>query len=123
MNIDDDGNVAYAYFLVDEEITGMVWLYNHANCAPNPWNAPADREKPATNIEGYFTEEPFVPIQDESEVQLIWKVRDGYQEAAIYIRKLLHAIVADELDPGWCRIATQDSRVALALVVKEPKPS
>lgn len=114
MDIDDDGNVAYAFFLVDETITGRVRLYNHPNFAPNPWDAPTDREKPPTNIESYYTDEPFQPIQDESEVQLIWNVRDGYREATIYIRRLLHAVVADELDPGWCRIATQDSIVARA---------
>ena len=119
VEVEDDDNVAYAYFYSGERATGFVWLYDHLNCSPNPWNAAVDRSKPATNIEGYFAAEPFLPIQDANEVEVLWRMRDGFCEAAIYIRGYLHAVVADELRPGWSRLATQDSPIAGVLFPTE----
>ena len=39
--IEDDGRVAYAYLLHDDEIVGDVWLYNHGPAPAEPeWRSP-----------------------------------------------------------------------------------
>ena len=115
IDVDDDNNVAYAYFLKNGEITGYVWLYNHKNWTPNPWNAPTDRNGSPTNIEGYFNDDGFRPIESQDEVEVLWDMHYGFVHAAVYVRGSLLGIVADQLMPGWSRLATRDSPVAIPL--------
>ena len=114
VEIHDDGNVAYAYFHRDGEITGATWLYNRPDGVKNPWDGPIVRGSTPTNVEGYFNDDGFRPIESEDEVEIRWGAYDGVLNVFVYVRGTLLGIVADELNPypGWSRLATRDSPVA-----------
>jgi hypothetical protein len=116
VDVEDDGNVAYAYFMKDGETTGHVWLYNHPDGVPNPWNSPLERGSIPTNVEGYFDAEGFQPIESEDEVEVMWGTYGGYVSAGVYLRRKILGIVADDLKPGWSRLATKGSPVAQPLL-------
>jgi hypothetical protein len=116
--IEDDGEVAFAYFRKrSREITGFVWLYNRAR-------APEDliersNSSPPLNPSGFVSTLPFVLPSDDSEFEVHWLQHRGVWQAAIYIRNRIHAIVGDGDVPGWCILASRDGPIARILELPE----
>lgn len=73
VRIEDDGRVAYAYFLSPEnKIVGDVWLYNRCRAPLVPeWN---DKERaPFANLSDYAHQSPLVlPPNDKTDVGVRW---------------------------------------------------
>jgi len=99
VSVVDDGRVAYAYFVRDEKILGWVWLYNRGT---EQGREPPFRGAPPRNAPEFIDEGSFEPPTDENQFEACWLVREGRLEAALYIRRKLHAVVGEGDKPGWC---------------------
>lgn len=113
--VEDDGVVAYAYYVVEEELVGSVWLYNHGE--PPTENQDEDRLAhglPPRNTSKY-TKAVFTPLADEEEVDVEFRQDGKLREAVIMIRGQVHAILAEDEDPGRCVLATSVGPLAQPL--------
>jgi hypothetical protein len=117
--VEDDDTVAYGYICSQEEITGVVWLYNvdepTSRVVPDRSSddlAPLADTNTAKNPQ-------FAPIRNTEEISCVWSTResDGANVCNIFIRGSLHAILIDGENPGRCVLATQDDRVARRLTL------
>jgi hypothetical protein len=111
---DDDGRVAYAYFLnYERKIVGDVWVYNRCETPAEPEWTEKDRA-PFVNSAGYVaSHKHFEPVADGSDVKVNWQRGDeGQLIACIFIRKQLAAILAAGQQPGWSTLAAKDGPLA-----------
>ena len=112
--IDDDGRVAYAYFLdPDGVITGDVWLYNRCETPETPeWTTPDNM--PFANPAGYVKRhENFEPVDHIAGFSVEWDVGEhGRPIAFVFIRDELWAALEDRAKPGWCIMAAKDGPLA-----------
>jgi hypothetical protein len=115
---DDDGRVAYAYLLKQDEIVSDVWLYNHCSAPKVPeWS---DRSKaPFANPEEFAKNDRFRPVRAADDVALVW-VRNKRELAAVevWVRGELHARLVSGVKPGWCRLALKDGPLAKVLAAR-----
>lgn len=111
LRIEDDGVVAYAYCWKDNQISGLVWLYNHGSAPTEP----RERGLPQPNFAGFAVETPFEPIKSDEDVNVEWDYKE--KRFLISIRGKLHAVLADGAFPGWCVLAENPSSLARQLVV------
>jgi hypothetical protein len=111
--LEDDGRVAYAYLLENEEIVGDVWLYNvHEAPEAIDWN---DRSAmPFANPTRYCAEERLPRITERSAVSCAWS-------------KLGVDVAVDGIDvahlecgskPGWSKLAAEAGPLAKPLADK-----
>jgi hypothetical protein len=114
--IEDNGVVCYAYYLVDNRVSGMVWLYNRNPIEINEWSETDRREKlTPLNLSAYVSQARFELPSGPADFSVMWGFRDQVRESAIYIRGTLHAVVGIADHPGWCRLAIRDGPLARAL--------
>ena len=92
--LEDDGEVAYGYLLLDGEIVSHVWLYNNDDAAAR-----------------------FIPIVDGDDVSFVWAYGESGVPVSVefWIRGRLHARVAPNSNPGWCVLALEDGPLARKL--------
>lgn len=110
--IEDNGRVAYAYLLWDEEIIGDVWLYNQA---ATPLIFDTTNEIPFLNSAD-FVRKNIAPITADGEVQIIWFLTQGdMADATIYVRDELVAGIKNGLNPGWSAMVNMDGPLAKVL--------
>jgi hypothetical protein len=115
--IDDDGRVCYGYIREPEGRTrfvGDVWIYNRLPAPKDPeW--PDFRKAPFLNPQAYVVEAPpyALPTTDD-DLDVLFS-NDG-SRAAIYISRILAAVVAIGEKPGWSAMAKRDGPVAKTLV-------
>lgn len=118
---EDDGRVAYAYLLDPiGEIVSDVWLYNRGGTPAEPeWQRP--ELAPYANPAGYcVAHDDFRPVDDIKEVDVEWgSADDGTVKADVYLRDELFAIVAEGVEPGWCRFALKDGPLANVMPAAE----
>lgn len=111
---DDDGRVAYAYFLDNKrKVVGDVWIYNRCEAAAEPeWTVP--NLAPFANPMGYAaSHENFSPTADISDIRVDWEYDCGGRLVAfIYIRNSLAAALAGGARPGWSALAAKDGPIA-----------
>lgn len=111
---EDDGRVAYAYLLDDEEeIIADVWLYNRCAAPAAPeWRDPS--LMPFANPRGFASEEAFAPVENESEVHFRWtRHADGSVAALdVLIRGEVFGRLTARSKPGWARLAIKDGPLA-----------
>ncbi len=108
--IDDDGRVAYAYLLENKEIVGDVWLYNR-ELAPDA----VDWEEgylPYINPSAFIKTDIVDAVQNETEVNLIWAVKNDMMEVKIFIREVLFACVKPGDFPGFSTMVIKDGPLA-----------
>ncbi len=119
---EDDGAVAYAYYLLGGQIQGFVWLYNRgAAPEPPPWTLPdANERMPFPNAAGFARPESFEPVSDEAELSVVWTDRDGVPEAAAVRAGSTSRRGGRGDQPGWCALAAKDGPLALSL---DPPPA
>ncbi len=117
--VEDDGCVAYAYFLVDEKITGLVWLYNSANEQGRTWEESREQGLPPRMPDDNVKDPTFAPIASESELEATWVTYLDRREVGIYIRGKVHAAVGEGDYPGSCLNAIADSPMANAWVAED----
>ena len=112
--IDDDGRHCYAYLKIGEKIVSTVWLYNVEPAPEVPeWTLPNARDLlPFLNPVGYAKAETFLPLQDESEIEIYFGEREGLPQCAIHLRGQYHALLEEGANPGWSRLAEMDSPMA-----------
>ena len=113
LKIEDDGRVAYAYLLEDDNIVGDVWLYNQQEAPETSfWRA---EDMPFLNPKEYLAKDATIkPIQQESEIRTEWTESkdDGLIEVGIYIRDKFVAAVAVGSKPGWSVLVAKDGPLA-----------
>lgn len=111
VRIEDDGRVAYAYFLEWDEVNGDVWLYNVAEIPTDSnW---AKQQMPYLNTAEYIAEN-IAPIKDESEIRCEWnETKDGIIEVDILIRGKFIAQLTAGAKPGWSTVVKKDGPLAL----------
>ncbi len=114
---DDNGMVAYAYFVEDQQIVGDVWLYNRCAAPKEPEWRSAERA-PFANAAQYVAQVPFAPPSFAGEIEVRWSGggRAGNVRAQVFIRGVLHATLARNERPGACRLAAKDGPLARVLV-------
>jgi hypothetical protein len=115
--IEDDGRVAYAYFLSPEdEIIGDVWLYNRCRAPLNPeW---ADKAKaPFANPLAFAHSSFGVELPEkESDFDIHWSRSEMNTPVAdVYLRKVLIARLCAGAKPGWSIAAKKDGPLAKVL--------
>jgi hypothetical protein len=115
---EQDGRVAYAYLLEQEEFISDVWLYNVDYTPQKPeWK---DRlcEMPFRNSIQYVSSPVFKPVIDSNEVHVNWiENNDGNIILNIFVRGELMGILHKGCKPGWSKIASLDSPIAKAIKV------
>lgn len=114
VRIEDDGVVAYAYCWKNNDIVGLVWLYNHG-LAPAP-DHPRGKGLPQPNFVGFAKNEPFTPLKSEDELEVDWDLDE--KRFLISIRGELHAIVGEGTFPGWCVLAENPNSLACKLTLE-----
>jgi len=114
---EDDGRVAYAYLLKDEEIVADVWLYNRGEPPAEPeWRNPD--KAPFANPKGYASIYKDEPISDESDVDFTWVHNQARLVAVeIKLKGKLYGRLTPGSKPGWSMLAIKDG--PLAKVMKD----
>ncbi|WP_146186662.1 hypothetical protein [Pedobacter sp. HMWF019] len=113
--IEDDGKVAYAYLLKENNVIGDVWLYNQAQ-TPLIANWTDKKELPFLNSKE-FIKQQIEPINDSYEIDLEWSVSNdlAVDKVLIYIRKELIAKLTPGSMPGWSAVVVKDGPLARVL--------
>lgn len=109
---EDNGRVAYAYLIKDDEVIADVWLYNYGRPPTVPeWH---DRNKmPFKNPLPYVEEAIFPPVKKEADIAVQWiESSQGTKIAQVIIRNEVHAYLRPGAKPGWSKLAVKDSPLA-----------
>lgn len=111
---DDNGRVAYAYLLENEDIISDVWLYNVCPTPDQPeWQ---DRRKmPFANSKEYAATAMVQRAKNESEILFEWQTDGTIRTCGIYLRGELLATLAAGHKPGHGAMAIKDGPLANAL--------
>lgn len=111
--IDDNGSVAYAYLLYDEDILSEVWLYNREPSPYKNWKDIKQEDLPPQNIEKYVTES-IIPISFEYSIEDNWDIdSEGMVQVNISINEKLVAILNERHKIGSSTMVTEDTPIAL----------
>lgn len=112
---DDNGRVAYAFLCYQEDIITDVWLYN---VLPAPDKVGLDAP-PHLNGKAHIKPDTFPRIQAASEVEFRWNTPGDIKTlyVDVYLRGELHARLKPDEQPGWCRLATEDTDLARVLTL------
>ena len=113
--IEDDGNVAYAYLLKDNDVIGDVWLYNQAI---TPAHTIWDKDNmPFLNSLDYLDISKMIsPILSIDEVYVLWTFPNDINIGAkIFIRDKLIAQLGQDDFPGWSTSVIKDGPLAKKL--------
>jgi hypothetical protein len=116
--VEDDGVVAYAYLLRDEEIVGDVWLYNQEETPVVPeWRQQPPPAPPFRNAEQYVGpgHASAHPIS-LTEIAVRWQGSDVDLKAEILLREHTFAILMPGARPGFSAWVIRDSPVARKLI-------
>ncbi len=109
--IEDDGRVAYAYLLKDEDIIADVWLYNH-ELAPAVANW-EESDVPFINATIFIKAEAYAnPIQNENELDFKWALANEIIVVSIYINGILIACLKPGDFPGFSTMVVKDGPLA-----------
>jgi len=115
--IEDNGRVAYAYLLENDEIIGDVWIYN---CDPTPnkpeWDIPS--KMPFLNSKTYVAENRIPNIEKESDWHVKWHCNGQVLERVELLclkENLLIAVLKPNSKPGWSYFAKKDGPLAKVL--------
>jgi hypothetical protein len=112
---DDNGRVAYLYFVTDKVVVGHVWVYNR--CAdPDPTEWTVRREEAPANLKEYIVEarRPERPVPMDA-LTVRWKYSGKRPRVLLYIDGSLVASLAEDERPGYCRYALKDGPCAKVL--------
>jgi hypothetical protein len=111
---EDNGRVGYAYILIDGEIKGDVWLYNHGAAPTLPeWENPelAPFKNPLE-----FAITFSAPPSRETDIAIKWERQsDASVKALVYIRGKLLGVLRVGAKPGWAKLAKKDGPLAKVL--------
>ncbi|MGY4303513.1 hypothetical protein ACVIJ6_000756 [Bradyrhizobium sp. USDA 4369] len=114
--VEDDGRVAYAYWLDAEgAIRGDVWLYNRCLAPEQPeWDArdAAPYANPAEFVDGAIE---FSPPTSASCITVEWLRFNAELIARVRVSEMLVAQLKHGSKPGWSRLAAKDGPLALCL--------
>lgn len=113
--IEDDGRVAYAYFLKHDCLVGDVWLYNQAP-TPDKVDWTNKVEMPFLNPAEYVDlPQPVLPIVDSHQIEIAWRFDNGRVVADIYYENELIASVGENDKPGLSAFVRKDGPLAKVL--------
>jgi hypothetical protein len=116
--VEDDGRVAYAYLVENEEdITGHVWLYNQLATPTNTvW---IESEMPFLNpIEYIGSNQNTKPLTESSEIVVRWELsQNNIIIANLYIRDTLIAKLSPQDFPGWSTMVIKDGPLAKKWII------
>jgi hypothetical protein len=119
---EDNGRVAYAYLLKNEEIISDVWLYNHGLPPSEPeWHS--YENLPFVNPINFALNQEVAPAQSSNEILFKWNYIDKQQliSVEIYLREMLCGILEPGLKPGYARFAVRDSPIAKVMYLAGEK--
>jgi hypothetical protein len=114
--IEEDGRVAYAYLMYEEDIIGDIWLYNQIS-TPIKVNWKNVDDMPFLNPEEYIKVN-IPPVVNEDEIRLQWVPNNNdnsIKEVDIYIRQKLIAKLSSGSTPGWSTVVIKDGPLAKVL--------
>lgn len=113
VTVEDDGRVAYAYLLENNEhVVSDVWLYNQQD---PPLNADwRESDMPFLNPQDFLlAAENCMPLLKTSDVIVNWNCPDNkIIIAIIFIREQLTAILQTGTSPGWSAFVKKDGPLA-----------
>ena len=110
--VEDDDRAAYAYLFSGDEVTSYVWLYNAAGPSDDACSSTSTGEAPLPrNPQMYVVQQPVPPIGQASHVAVAWED----ERAGISIFGSVHAVLAPDARPGWCRLSAKPNAVARPL--------
>lgn len=110
--VKDDGRVAYAYLLENNNIIGDIWLYN-----PKPVPVAADwqnkDEMPFLNPI-VFVKDEISPITDSRQVDVKWVLFNNsvLDNVTTYVDNRLIAKLSINSMPGWSALVSKDRPLA-----------
>lgn len=109
--IEDDGRVAYAYLLLNEEIIGDLWLYNQEETPTvSDWSNPDNM--PFLNSQQFILRN-IEPILNEDNLDLAWKeTKENEFEVLIHIHGELIGRIELGATPGWSAVVAKDGPLA-----------
>lgn len=114
--VEDDGRVAYAYWLdAGGAIRGDVWLCNCCLAPEQPeWDArdAVPYANPAAFVDGAIE---FSPPTSASCITVEWLWVNADLIARVLVSEMLLAQLKDGSKPGWSRLAAKDGPLALCL--------
>ncbi|MGJ5205643.1 hypothetical protein [Bradyrhizobium sp. HKCCYLR20261] len=114
--VEDDGRVAYAYWLdASGSICGDVWLYNRCPAPQQPeWH---DREAaPYANPAAFIDPTvKFSPPSSATSISVDWDSPGSEMSASIRVSEVLLAKLTQGSKPGWSRLVAKDGPLALCL--------
>ncbi|WP_315803520.1 hypothetical protein [Bradyrhizobium sp. SZCCHNS3002] len=114
--VEDDGRVAYAYWLDSERaICGDVWLYNRCSAPEQPEWTDRDAAPYANPLAFVDQTAEFFPPSSASSVTVSWDRLGSETAACIRVSEVVLARLIKGSKPGWSRLAAKDGPLALCL--------
>jgi hypothetical protein len=110
---EDNGRVAYAYLLRNQEIISDVWLYNHGPSPLEPeWHSP--EKLPFANPVDFASNQEVTPVENPNQVSFQWNYTNEQKviSVEIYLEGILYGILKPGFKPGFAKLAIKDSPVA-----------
>lgn len=105
--LEDDGRVAYAYLLEDEQIVADVWLYNVVATPEEPeWPNPS--KMPFLNPRRFCRMDESLPRIGDGAAQCNWNEKG----VEVMLNGLVVARLAKGSRPGWSRLALKRGPLA-----------
>ncbi len=108
--VEDDGRVAYAYLLQEEQIVGDVWLYNVAQ-TPDEVDWKDRAAMPFLNPKSFCSSMPMNRLRSTSKVECRWRPIG----ADIVVDDILVARIDHGSKPGWSGGAAKEGPLAKPL--------
>ena len=115
---EDDGDVAYAYFLEHKSILGDVWLYNRCPAPLEPAWQHAESfppSKPFANPLSHVARTGFIPPTADHQITVQWDGPPESPMASVFIHGSLHATLKPGERPGRCKLASKNGPLAKVL--------
>lgn len=109
--IEDDGLVAYAYLLKDEEIVSTLWLYNVGKTLYNNWENLDKHDLPFQNLD-YFISKQIESIKSKNDINIKWVIEKNYTRSYIFIFNELIGFLDSTTPIGYSLLVTEDGPLA-----------
>ncbi len=110
--IEDNGYVAYAYLLKNEDIISELWLYNRGNILYDNWDNISEDDFPLQNLD-CFINKTIKPISTDKDINIKWSFNDDNNiKAYIFIHDELIGSLESKEPIGFSKLVFQDTPIA-----------
>ena len=121
LKINSNSEAAYAMLCKMSKVVCFVWLWNISE-TPASWDSQLNEVELPANVSAYINDHwAFVPSVYVEDYSVKWIQSENYEEVALYLRGELIAVLSDQCEVGWSRMA-RDGPLAFSLIEEFGRP-